>query len=195
MKIVSLVLLLFISFGCRKTKQDIAVSPGTALSDNFTKFTIRKGQQFCDQSTYKPVEISEMKFNVRFDSSSIYQSVAPENQFDINKLYGFADNGMDHHQYSARIGWRWSEQALRLFAYVYNNGKVSSKELSVIAIGETVHCAIRISGFQYIFTVNDITEPLSRGSTSEKGKGYQLFPYFGGNEAAPHDINIWISEK
>jgi hypothetical protein len=29
-------------------------------------------------------------------------------------------------------------------------------------------------------------------ATTPKGQGYQLYPYFGGDETAPHDINIWI---
>jgi hypothetical protein len=27
-----------------------------------------------------------------------------------------------------------------------------------------------------------------------KAKGYQLYPYFGGNELAPHDMHIWIKD-
>ena len=60
------------------------------------------------------VEYSERKFVVKFDSTSIYNTLIPSNQYDINKLYGFSDNDSVHHLYSARFGWRWSDQARKL---------------------------------------------------------------------------------
>jgi hypothetical protein len=141
---------------------------------------------------YKPVTISEMKFVVRFDSSSIYSAQLGENQYDINKLYGFSDNNEDHHQFSARFGWRWSDSALRLFAYVYNKGVVSSKELGKIRIGTDINCSIQVADSNYIFKLNGASAQMPRMSTTPQGSGYQLYPYFGGNEVAPHDINIWI---
>jgi hypothetical protein len=43
--------------------------------------------------------------------------------------------------------------------------------------------------------VNGITTQLPRLATTEKAKGYQLYPYFGGDEAAPHQVNIWIKNE
>jgi hypothetical protein len=180
--------------GCRKVSQEVEKIAQETPSAQFVQYLIRQGQQYCDQSSFRPVELNEMSFAVRFDSTAVYRAQAAENQYDINKLYGFSDNGMDHHQYSARIGWRWSDDSLRLFAYVYNAGAVSSRELSSIRIGSEIHCSIKVSGNQYLFTVNDHTEQLARSATTEKIKGYQLFPYFGGNEVAPHDIRIWIKD-
>ena len=183
----------FLLFGCGKVTEAI---DGNGGSDDgqFNKYTIRQGQQYCDQSGYKSVETSEMKFLVRFDSSAIYQAQNPENQYDINKLYGFSDNNTAHHQYSARFGWRWSANALRLFAYVYNEGAVISRELTTVRIGTEVNCSIKVTSTSYLFTINGTTQQLPRMSTTEKGKGYQLYPYFGGDEAAPHEINIWIKD-
>ena len=161
-------------------------------STQFIKYIIQKGNQYCDGNGYKEVELSEMKFIVRFDSSAIYETRLTENQQDINKLYGFSDNNADHHQYSARIGWRWSDHALRLFAYVYNEGAVSSKELTAVAIGAEINCSIKAAGSNYLFTINGTTTSMPRLATTEKAKGYQLYPYFGGDEVAPHEINIWV---
>jgi hypothetical protein len=162
------------------------------LPSKFIEYNIQQGNQFCDQSEYVPVEISEMNFAVRFDSSAIYQTIIPENQYDINKLFGFSDNNAEHHQYSARIGWAWNDNALRLYAYVYNKGIRHSKEIGMIPIGKTANCSIKIEGNLYLFTVNDTKLEMPRLSTTEKARGYQLYPYFGGNETAPHPINIWI---
>lgn len=179
--------------GCKKAVEKILEkdSPAADVS-GFVKYTIRKGQQYCDQSSYKAVETAEMKFVVKFDSTAIYQTSSPQNQSDINKLYGFSDNNAGHHQYSARFGWRWSDNALRLFAYVYNEGVVASKELAVANIGKEISCSIQVSNSSYLFTVNGVTEKMPRMAGTAKAKGYQLYPYFGGDETAPHDINIWI---
>jgi len=162
------------------------------LSNYFTLFTIRSGQQFTDGNVYKPIETEELKFSVKFDSSAIYQSFLSINQYDINKLYGFSDNNAHHHQFSARFGWRWSDDALRLFAYVYNNGIVISKELGSVTLGKEVNCSIKVGEATYTFIMDEITEYLPRSSTTPIAKGYLLYPYFGGDELAPHDINIRI---
>jgi len=35
---------------------------------------------------------------------------------------------------------------------------------------------------------------MPRESTTTMAEGYQLYPYFGGDETAPHDIFIWIEK-
>jgi len=164
----------------------------TVTVNGFTRYTIKKGQHHAEGNGYKTIETSEMKFAVKFDSTAIYTTKSPANQYDINKLYGFSDNNTDHHKFSARFGWRWSNNALRLFAYIYNNGSVISKELKTINIGEEIRCNIQVTSSSYLFSVNDLTERFPRMATTAKAKGYQLYPYFGGDEVAPHDVNIYI---
>ena len=178
---------------CNKMADAIAerANPQTPVNE-FVKYTIRNGQHYCDQNAYHTLETSELKFVAKFDSSAIYQTALTDNQYDINKLFGFSDNNKDHHQYSARFGWRWSDGALRLFAYVYNEGVRSEHEMTTVGIGEEVRCSIRVSPQAYIFQANETIHEMPRLSTTEKGKGYQLYPYFGGDETAPHDISIWI---
>lgn len=187
---------LIVCTSCNKKTGDIIreTIPPLATTDKygFTPYNIKAGQHTADLSIYKPVNTSEMKFKVRFDSSAIYTSLIKENQFDINKLYGFSDNAANHHQFSARIGWRWSDNALRLFAYVYNDAAVVTKELGIVPIGEEIICNIKIAGSQYVFTANEYSQNLPRASKTYTGEGYQLYPYFGGDETAPHDVKIWI---
>ena len=181
---------------CSKmTEAIVDKATSTTPSGQFIKYTIEKGNQYCNNNGLKAIETSEMKFTVKFDSTAIYETLLPENQYDINKLYGFSDNNADHHQYSARFGWRWNDKALRLFAYIYNEGAVLSKELTTIAIGAETNCAIKVTSRNYLFTINGITTQLPRMATTEKAKGYQLYPYFGGDEVAPHQINIWIKNE
>jgi hypothetical protein len=193
---ILLVAAAFLLTSCSKMAEAVVdKTTSSTPTGQFIRYTIEKGGQYCNNSSYKPIETTEMKFTVKFDSTAIYETASPENQYDINKLYGFSDNNSDHHQYSARFGWRWSDKALRLFGYIYNEGGVFSKELTTIAIGEEINCSIKVTNTNYLFTVNGITSQLSRLATTEKAKGYQLYPYFGGDEAAPHQVNIWIKNE
>lgn len=177
-------------------KPEIAVKPlENVPGSSFTLYRILRDQHYSENSIYTKFDQDELRFKVKFDSSAIYTTKNPDNQFDINKLYGFADNDAHHHQYSARIGWRWNDGQLRLFAYVYNNAIVSYEELVVVSIGTEHNCSINVTAGSYIFSVNGVSKTVPRKSTTLTAKGYKLFPYFGGDETAPHDISIVIAEK
>jgi len=160
----------------------------------FTKYTIAEGQQFCNNNAYNTTSYSELKFIAKFDSSAIYKTIDPGNQDDINKLYGFSDNNAAHHQFSARFGWGWTNNALRLYGYIYNNGIRDSKELGTVAIGYENNCSIKVTPTAYQFSLNGKTDSMPRNSKTVKAEGYKLYPYFGGDEQAPHVINIFIKE-
>lgn len=162
--------------------------------NSFVSYTIPKGGQYCDKSFLQTVSYEKLAFIVKFDSSAIYKTIAASNQNDINKLFGFSDNNRPHHEFSARFGWRWSNDALRLFAYNYNDGVRSSKELGTVEIGKENQCSIIVEKDKYIFTLNGKSESMPRTSTTAKGEGYKLYPYFGGDEMAPHNITIQIKE-
>ncbi|MDB5206261.1 MAG: hypothetical protein JWR72_1336 [Flavisolibacter sp.] len=179
---------------CSKESGPENLSTSTPVA-SFKQFLIPQGAHYATENIFKPLEITELKFRVKFDSSAIYQTTDPENQYDINKLYGFADNGEQHHLYSARFGWRWSDGALRLFAYTYNNGVRDSKELGVVTIGKEVDCSIKVGAEIYTFLVDGKIETMPRLSSTSTAKGYQLYPYFGGDEVAPHEVKIWIKSE
>ena len=164
------------------------------LVNQFIKYTILQGQHYCDKSVYVATKYQQLSFIVKFDSSAIYQNVQTENQYDINKLFGFSDNNALHQAYSARFGWRWSNNALRIFAYVYNNGIRITKELATVVIGAEINCTIKVTSTNYIFILNGKETLMPRESTTVTADGYKLYPYFGGDETAPHNIFILIKE-
>ena len=159
---------------------------------SFTLYKIGQGEHSSLPHPYRSIETGEIKFTVIFDNSAIYQTVDPENQEDINKLFGFSDNDQHHQQFSARFGWRWSEGALHLFAYVYNNGELQTRELGSFSLNEEISCSIKINADTYTFTAAETVVQMPRGSITSIAKGYQLYPYFGGDEPAPHEVRIWI---
>jgi hypothetical protein len=187
--------LLFSFASCSKSGADIISNHSISFPATFQLHHIPQGQHSSDQSVFIQTMYDELKFTVKFDSTAVYKTAIPENQYDINKLYGFSDNNAQHHEFSARIGWRWSEGALRLFGYIYNNGIRSSEELTTISIGDEHNCSVKVSSGSYIFTINGVSKAMPRSSAASNAKGYKLFPYFGGDETAPHDIHIWIKEK
>lgn len=193
-KIISLSGLLLVLFSCTKENTSLLKSSHGITTTQFIKYTIRQGQNYCDGNKFVQTSYSELKFIAKFDSTAIYTTINPDNQLDINKLYGFSDNNSTHQQFSARFGWRWSDNALRLFGYVYNNGIRDSKELGTVSIGSENNCSIKVTATSYVFSLNGITDSLPRASTTVKANGYKLYPYFGGDETAPHNIYILIKE-
>jgi hypothetical protein len=188
--------LLLLCTACQKQALTKNLStPAERTTPGFVQYIIPKGEHYANGNDFKPLDVTEVKFTVRFDSSCIYKTTSAENQWDINKLYGFADNNATHQQYSARVGWRWSNGALRLFGYTYNNSVRDSKELAIIPIGKDVHCAIKVTTETYVFSVEEKQETMVRQSTTPTAKGYRLYPYFGGDEVAPHEVRIWIKEE
>lgn len=71
---------------------------------------------------------------------------------------------------------------------------MSFEEIGTVSIGTEHTCSIKVTPSHYIFTVNNETKTLPRASTTATAIGYKLYPYFGGNESAPHTINIRIKE-
>lgn len=159
----------------------------------FTKYTIAKGSQSSAQSAFKSVSVDSMVFDVLFDSTAIYTTQLRENQGDINKLYGFSDCSSFHHSNSARFGWRYHKKGLELFAYTYAGGKRSFVSMGSINVNQKYTCTIVAKKGKYVFYLNNSQETLmERGCNS--GLQFRLYPYFGGNETAPHNMNIWIKD-
>ncbi len=157
----------------------------------FITYIIPAGSHFSNQSAFKSFQDSVLKFTVRFDSSAIYSNKEASNQGDINKLYGFSEEG-SHHENSARFGWNWENRTLNLYAYCYVEGERHSLHMGEAVIGNEYNCTIRVTGEAYVFSFNNNTNKIPRSLTAKSATGYLLFPYFGGDETAPHEIRIYI---
>ncbi|MCU0430617.1 MAG: hypothetical protein MUF42_11670 [Cytophagaceae bacterium] len=137
---------------------------------------------------------NRISVEVKFDQSAIYQTSSDENQADINKLFGFSDCGSHHQQNSARFGWRWYKNRLEILAYCYSNGsRIEPVLIDTVAINEVHQLTLEMIKDQYLFSCNNKTVKVPR-ICGFKGLRYFLFPYFGGDESAPHDIRIWMKE-
>lgn len=179
--------------GCKKENSEVTKPVKTDPTNAFTKYTIFKGQHYCDKSVLKSFTGDEINFKVKFDSSAIYKTVNPDNQGDINKLYGFSE-GADNHLNSARIGWAWYKNTLHLYAYVYSGGVRRFKEIATAAIGVVQDCRITISGSKYHFKINEYEVSMDRTLEGASVAGLWQYPYFGGDEAAPETTYIYLMD-
>ena len=162
--------------------------------EGFIQYVIPQGWQNSAQSALKTAKYDSLVFKVMFDSTAIYTTTAKENQGDINKLYGFSDCSSLHQTNSARFGWRYYKNGLELFGYTYANGTRKFITMGSININQIYTCTIVAKKGEYVFYLNGQNPISVERGCNNGGMQYQLYPYFGGDETAPHTIYIWIKE-
>ncbi len=174
--------LLLVLFGCE------------SQWDYYEDYIIPEGNHY---SVYRAEALQSpyLQFWAIFDSSAIYQSAIPENQWDINKLFGFSDCNTPHHENSARFGWRWLDNTLEIFAYCYVNGERISEKIGNATLLESQYYEIYLNADAYVFRFQDQLVSIPRAPTCDAGVYYMLHPYFGGDEFAPHTIRIQIKRN
>jgi hypothetical protein len=162
------------------------------IKDPIRIFVIKKGDHY---STYS-VEMLDrriLNFRVMFDSSAIYDFGNQPRQSAINKLLGISDCNNHHHENSARFGWQWYHNRLEILAYTYVNGERIEKYIGEVSLNEYHQYSIAIEKDLYIFRLDNYPAiSMKRGETCDVGAYYMLFPYFGGQDTAPHDIYIYV---
>lgn len=157
-------------------------------------FTIEKDRHYSDGFIYKLLNMfhdsNRMAYLVKFDSSTLYLDETVD-RFDVNKLFGFSI-GL-HHNNSYRFGWNCLDNKIHIYAYSYIKGVRVINEICVIENDKEYRFIIRINGNKVLFSVisedyniNQVTQ----SAPTNKFFGYCLWPYFGGNKAAPHKISI-----
>ncbi|MCF2490926.1 hypothetical protein L0659_22310 [Dyadobacter sp. CY347] len=163
-----------------------------SFGDDFITYTIKAGEHEVEKNVNTPFTAGSMRFQVVFDSSCIYKTAIPENQFDINKLYGFSDCSSQHQNNSARFGWNWQEGNIHIYAYTYANGVREVKDLGTAELNETNSFRISLEDKAYIFSYHGVDRKMPRHCSGGVGIAYKLLPYFGGDEVAPHEMKIKI---
>lgn len=143
----------------------------------------------------RTLKSNRLVFTARFDETARYD-LATQDQHDINKLMGFAEANSLHQENSARLGWRYNieHENVEIFSYIYRDGEMSFNKISEVDLNETIEYQINLFEDEYEFVVNGFSFREYRDIDKQVGVYYRLFPYFGGDEVAPHDINIYIKE-
>lgn len=157
-------------------------------------WVIPEGAHDADGATVSTTVSDRLELRVRFDASAEYATVDPANQADINKLRGFSDCSSHHQTNSARVGWRWSTDRIELLAYTYVDGARQSSLLGSVRPDEWHDLRLDATPTGYEFTLDGITTTMPRGCSDAGLLKYHLWPYFGGDEVAPHTITIQLQE-
>ncbi len=185
---ISIIVILSIFIACENFEDTVP----------FRTFTIPEGKHSSNH-TLSELEHEWLSYEIIFDESAIYETVDPNNQADINKLFGFAECNSNHEENSIRFGWRWFNQELQIFAYQHLDGKIQWEEIGSVELNKPYRYSIYLFSDRYELEIQDVNNKNTRMSRSDlvcnKGGYYQLWPYFGGDETAPQEINIFMRQR
>lgn len=154
----------------------------------------------------------DLTFIVKFDSSCKYD-LKDVDQLDINKLYGMSF-GLFRHENSYRVGWTYNLKTnkIDLYHYWYEHGERYSSFIVGVPLNVKVIVNIKFKpkdannyrigdiGSSIETSVSAIGLPLVKKAIpfnleNVPSYGLTLFPYFGGNEKAPHKMKIYLQVK
>jgi len=168
------------------------IEAGEHRSKNENKFLL-KGVKL------SPLGSRTLLWAGRFGAGTRYD-LKNKDQADWNKMYGMMC-GMKVHKHSVRIGWRWdtTEKKIEICIYYYNE---DSDRFQTIKVGyvdqfKSIEYAIHSSKNKYWrVEIEGFTHYIIPSHTKCKwiNGRFRLFPYFGGNQRAPHDMIVWIRE-
>jgi len=174
-KIVLIFILLVLIISCYKTD-----------SDGFIVYKIKKDSH--SSGTHFSLTTSKKIECLGILTESCLYDLKSENQLDINKLFGLSDS-YNHSDDSARFGWRSLNNNIEILTYVRRNNNFYYESMGTVEPNEIAYYSIEVQDTQYRFQFNKKIINIERTS-QYSGVRYRLYPYFGGNEVAPHDIII-----
>ena len=157
------------------------------LMDRLETYTIKKGCHYSGLH-FSLTTSNELTADVVFTESCIYTLDNPSKQADVNKLLGLSDN-YSHSWDSARIGWRYLDNKLEVLGYSRNDGQHYSEHLAFVELYKQYRFGVKILPGEYQYTIDNQMISMKRTSTYG-GIRYLLYPYFGGESVAPHEIRI-----
>lgn len=171
---------LFLTSSCSKSQNVIET------------FTIKQGSHY-SYHAHKIVG-NALKYDVLFENSCAYD-LGNVNQNDINKLFGFNAYNSLHHENSARFGWVYKDSLIEIYAYIYENSTRYFEKIANVKLNKWNTFELQNTGTAYVFKVNESVYIYEKDLNCVTKYNYMLYPYFGGNEVAPHDITIQFKSE
>ena len=188
LKASKVLLILLVLIGCSKEDEN-----------GYRVYTIDRGNHYSDGPIDKLFgndnKADSWEWEVIFESSCIYLEsdlLNPSNYLDVNKLIGFSDCDRHHSQYSCRVGWRASGDSIELLIYKRDDNNIEFKSLKKVYPDQIVNVTLDFKDTTYISCIDGICDTLIRPCPDWSGRKYSLFPFFGGQETAPHKMKIRI---
>ena len=163
-------------------------------------YLIKKGNHYASMSIFEKIGAIGWKINtlsLRFVFRKECWWAPPRNQddYDQNKLAGIGF-GTNHHNNSVRLTWVpdfENQGMIKVYGYTYDENKAGPKFTSTfiksVHVQDTITGKIESRDGGYFITVNEVTIRMDNVN-SDPNLCFKLFPYFGGNNTAPHDMVI-----
>lgn len=163
------------------------------------EYIIKEGKHYPKGLHFGLTFSNKISFRAMFDKSCLYH-FGDIDDYDINKLCGFSTTWF-HQKQSARVGWRVLDKNLiQIVTYSYNDGIRQNTETDVLGVvkpGEVFYCEIEDLENKYKYSFRKANSKSIETHTDVKIPDwflfhYYLFPYFGGNKVAPHDMKLFL---
>lgn len=133
-------------------------------------------------------KLQVIRYDISFTESCKY-NIGSSDQGDVNKLFGIGFYPY-HRINSVRFGWNYDKgYTIRIHAYWYIDGIRFMRYMGEVPIGKTYTYIITPTAKSHNLHImgtglyTNVPVPCNRFS-------YLLGPYFGGNQVAPHDMEI-----
>jgi hypothetical protein len=144
----------------------------------------------------------KLAYSVKFTDSCRYD--IGSDQTDINKLFGIG-YFPHHHRNSVRFGWVYNPskyQTMEIWAYWYDKGERKYEFMCDVPINSVAYYEIATEyvkewGWYFRLKVIFDRDVIGKAVVTIKPQsvGYLLRPYFGGNQTAPHNMEIWMERR
>jgi hypothetical protein len=144
----------------------------------------------------------KLAYTVVFKNSCRYE--IGSDQTDINKLFGIG-YFPHHHRNSVRFGWVYNpskNDTMEIYAYWYDKGERKYEFMCDVPINSPAYYEMTVEysasvGRYFRLSVTFDKEVVGAKPVliRPQSVGYLLRPYFGGNQTAPHNMEIWMERK
>lgn len=164
------------------------------------KFSFKRGKHYPKGFHFGLTFKKSVAYICKFDKSCLY-NMDDNDKYDINKLCGFSTTWF-HHKQSGRIGWRCLDgKKIEILTYSYNDGTREQTETDILGTvlpDQEFYVTIEDNEDTFIYTYQNMATPNSYVKAVDKKQKdwflfhYLLYPYFGGNKTAPHDMSLYV---
>lgn len=149
-------------------------------------FRIKKDKHTSTNRCIRFVKGGQINFDIFVNPQWVYNENAPGFQSGWNKLIGISD-GLNRHKNSVRIGWRSIGGKIFMCSYCYVNGERIISEMAEVPFGWNSGSVIITDSAYKVLINNQVLEVTKSGSSAFL---LMMYPYFGGNSTAPHDMEF-----
>jgi hypothetical protein len=166
-------------------------------------YTIKKGSHYAKGTfwdKFTAIGFNRKILNATFCFSQSCWWAPPRNNddLDLNKLCGIG-YGLNHHKNSVRLAWvpDFNQPGkIKIFGYTYDESSAGHKSqfIKTVQAGSVCNGRIVNNGANYQMSV-DGTMITMENKSGDPGLCFGLFPYFGGNNTAPHDMDIELETR